>query len=146
MPKVTATDFIDVPVDQAFDYVKMGAENGPVWIPQILSHSNISSVIPHVGQTWDWAFNMMGVTLNGHSETIELEENKRGAFRTTGDVDSTWTFLYEPENDGTRFTVEIEYEIPGGVLGKFANRAFIEHMNQKYADDGVANLKLILES
>lgn len=146
MPKVQASTVINISPEKVYDYVLHAAENGPIWIPNVAEHRNVSPPEPQVGQSWDWTFNMMGVALRGRSELTRLEAYTRGEMKTSGSTNSTWVFTYAPEGSGTKVTAEIDYEIPSSVLGKVANRVLVERMNQKSAEEGLANLKIVLES
>lgn len=146
MPKVQASILINAPVETVYDYVLHAADNGPIWIPSVMEHRNVSSREPQVGQSWEWTFNMLGVLLQGRSELTALEHNRRGEMKTSGSADSNWVFTYATEGSGTRVTAEIDYQIPSTVLGKVANRVMIERVNQKQAEEGLANLKIVLES
>jgi hypothetical protein len=52
---------------------------------------------------------------------------------------------YQPENGGTRLTVDIEYTVPVPLVGKLAE-AVIVKMNEREADTLFANLKTRMES
>ena len=55
----------------------------------------------------------------------------------------SWTFA--PENGGTHLTINMEYEIGGGVLGKAVNKMVIERAVTSTADNLIKNVKTIAE-
>jgi hypothetical protein len=88
---------------------------------------------------------MGGLELAGKAETAEYQPAKRYSFRTTG-IDSTFVYSAEPQNGGSRVTAEVNYEIPQSVLGKVADRAVIERMNERDADKAADSLRAILDT
>ena len=87
---------------------------------------------------------MAGVRFDGASETTEAIPNKRVVTKSTKGIESTFVWMYEPEGDGTKLTLEIEYTVPIPLLGKLAE-AFIVKQNQHEADVMLANLKARME-
>jgi uncharacterized membrane protein len=144
MPRIDASVRINAPVEKVFSYVA-SPENGPVFIPNLNENSDISVTPTRIGQKWNWRFNMVGVDLRGTAEVTGLEPLKRWALKTEGAGKSDWTYLFSPEGRETQVRLQIEYDVPRSVLGKVAG-AVVERMNQKNAEDTLANLKTILEA
>ena len=64
----------------------------------------------------------------------------------TSTIDTTFSYRFQPEGEGTRISMDVEYEIPRQVLGgKIADRLVIERMNEHEADAAINNLKVLLE-
>lgn len=144
MAKVLATVVINAPVDKVFEYTA-APENGPAFIPNLNENTNISVSPTQVGQKWDWRFNMAGVDLRGSAEVTEVTKNSEWSLKTYNGNDSNWTYTFSEENGGTKVTLEVEYQIPEGVLGKMTG-GVVEKINQQNADQALQNLKTILES
>jgi uncharacterized membrane protein len=51
-----------------------------------------------------------------------------------------------PTDSGCRVEVELDYELPGGLLGALADRAYLERRNEREAEDSLHNLKDMLEA
>jgi hypothetical protein len=56
---------------------------------------------------------------------------------------TTWAWALEPERDGTRLFLQLDYTIPVAALGKLAEKLLLGQ-NEKLADEGAANLQRIL--
>ncbi|WP_160668435.1 SRPBCC family protein [Pseudarthrobacter sp. ATCC 49987] len=56
------------------------------------------------------------------------------------------TWDYEPESHGTKVSVEIEYNVPGAAIGKFADRVLVERLQERAREHTLENLKLMAES
>ncbi len=83
---------------------------------------------------------MAGMRLEGTSEGVESIANQRIVSKTKGGVESTQTWMFQPEGDGTKVTFEVEYTVPIPVLGKLAE-AIIVKMNEHEGEVILANLK-----
>ena len=65
--------------------------------------------------------------------------------KSTKGIESHFVWTYEPENGGTRLTVDIEYKVPVPLLGKLAE-SFILKQNDQEGDALLANLKARMEA
>lgn len=52
---------------------------------------------------------------------------------------------YEPEGDGTRVTIDMEYELAPGLLGQFLSKVFAERALERDVHHSSDNLKAIVE-
>jgi hypothetical protein len=98
------------------------------------------------GQTWEYEFDWFGLVVSGNSRCTKSEPAKLHQFQTVTGNPSTWTYLIESDGTNTRLTLEVEYEIPGNVLARYASQPVFEKMNQERAREIVANIKTMLES
>ena len=46
---------------------------------------------------------------------------------------------------GSRVALEIDYELPGGLIGQLIDRAYVEGHNEREAEQSLQNLKELLE-
>jgi uncharacterized membrane protein len=130
--------------DLVIDYIG-DVRNHPAFISALRSVSHLSGESRHRGAHWRWTFVMAGVEIEGDAETVAYETGKLFSYRTTGGVDSTFTYRVETHGNGNRLIVEVDYEPPPGVLGHVLDRAIIERQNEAEADRTVENLRTIFE-
>ena len=97
---------INAPVEKVFEYAE-NPENYPEIWPSLVEVKNIKE-LPNGGHSFDWVYKMAGMRLNGSSENIEYVPNERTAARTSGGIESTVTWEYQPVDDGTKFTATTE--------------------------------------
>jgi hypothetical protein len=71
--------------------------------------------------------------------------NRRNVTHATKGIPSTFVWAYQPEDDGTKLTMEVEYTVPIPLLGKLAE-AFIVKQNEYEAECTLANLKARMEA
>ena len=144
MAKVSTSTTISAPIEKVYEYTA-NPENGPAFIPNLNENNNVSTTPTEVGQKWDWRFNMVGVDLRGSAEVTEVEPNKKWSLKTYSGGESDWSYSFESADGGTKVTLEIDYKVPESVGSKMA-APLVEKVNQQNAEQGLQNLKTILES
>ena len=86
-----------------------------------------------------------GVTFKTTLTSLEYKPGEHSLFKLEGMIAGTNRWTYAAEEEGTRLTVEFDYEMPGGSLGKIADRLVVERMNDKNAETSLSNLKALFE-
>ena len=143
MVKIAKSITINAPVEKVFDYM-----NDPTHMPEFWpSLVEVKDVRPSTtgGKDFGWVYKLAGMRFEGASESIEHVGNQRMVTKSTKGINTTFVWTYEPQNGGTKLTLEIEYTIPVPLLGKLAE-GFIVNMNEREADTLLANLKARLET
>lgn len=143
MSRVTKIVSIKVEPAKVIEYIA-NVKNHPAFISALKSVENLHGDPKHAGDSWDWTFVMGGVEIKGRAETADYQEGKHYSFKTTGGIASTFGYTVEPEDGGTRLTMDVEYEIPQNVLAKALDKAVIERLNDQEGDRAVENLQAIL--
>ncbi len=133
---------INAPVPKVFDYMSDPRHFLDIW-PSMVDIENIERTDEGV-RSYDWTYKMAGLKFKGTSITEEAVENERTVVVNKKGIPSTFVWEYHPHNGGTALDVEIEYDIPTPVLGKFAEKA-ITRINDREADTLLANLKTVME-
>ena len=141
MEKIHRSIRIQAPVSQVFDYL-IDPRNHTEWLPSLTEVSDISG--SGLGQRHRWKYKMVGVPLEGESTIIELVPNERQVIESKGTSDSTWTFVFRPEDGGMTLDVTIDYTIPVPVLGKLAEKLILRR-NEREVDLGMENIRERME-
>jgi carbon monoxide dehydrogenase subunit G len=115
--------------------------NDPKWLPGMVDSRNFTG--EGTEYRWEWTFKMAGISFNGTGQALEYDPPKRHVVETRGGIVSTWAWTLEPEGDGTRVSLRVEYTVPVVALGKLAEKLLLSQ-NEKAADEGIANLQRIL--
>ncbi len=93
---------------------------------------------------------MMGVRSHLTYRTIEERHNPDGStdwrWEFEGAADGWLTCHHEPRGDDTETTTEMEYSLPGSVLGRVADRLLIEKRFRRDFENSLENLKLLAET
>ncbi len=145
MPQVERSISINAPVERVFSFIADEPERMPDWWPPMELQERVTPPPTDVGSVSRYVYNMMGVKIKGEHRVEEMSRNRRLVVKTTSGIDSKFDFSFEPEGDGTRLTIKVEYSLPGSVLGQLLNKALIEKQNIRDLEKGLENLKSILE-
>jgi len=82
-------------------------------------------------------------------EIMEILENEKITALSKGmgggRVTMTLTYILKPVEEGTKVTYAMDYEMPGGILGKTLDKLFGEKHAEKGVERSLNNLKSILE-
>ena len=138
MAKIEKSITISAPVEKVFEYVSRPNNLPEIW-PSMVEVKDVQP-LPNGGHSFRFVYKMAGVRLEGTSEDTEYVANQRVVNKTKGGVKSTLTWKFQPEDDGTKLSVGIEYTVPIPVLGKLAE-AFILKLNERELGLVLANLK-----
>jgi anaerobic magnesium-protoporphyrin IX monomethyl ester cyclase len=145
MSKVSKSIKINAPVSKVFDYVT-NPENWPMYITSLVEVKNVSNNVPVSGTTFDWTYRMLGINFEGKGTAVEFNRDKKFTMKMEGSFPIRETYLFEGDSKATVLTLEINYEVPGKVLGVLANRLVIEKINIKEADAVLKKIKVICET
>jgi uncharacterized membrane protein len=144
MAHIKKDTLIHAPIRQVFDMV-FDFESIPQWMVGMEKVHNISPGERGEGSAFEWVYNMAGVKFDGVSRIVSLEPLRKAVIASTGGIDSTWTWTYAAEGEGTRLTCEMEYTVPGAGLGKIADKLVVERTNAKNLEKSLANIKALAE-
>ncbi len=144
MKQIKRTIEIKAPVQRVYDYLSQPANLLHIW-PNMIS---VSNVVPGKGgvHDFDWEFKMAGFKFKGHAKTEEAQPGKLVVIRNESGIPSTFRWMYQGLNgSGTRLNLDLQYTIPGPVIGKLAE-ALVARINERDVDTLLANLKDVMES
>ena len=144
MAHVRKDILIHAPVQRVFDQV-YDFESIPQWMVGMEVVSNFSPGERGEGSSFEWTYNMAGVKFNGSSQIVSLDPPRKAVIESKGGIDSTWTWTYAPEGEGTRLTCDMAYTVPGAGLGKIADKLIVERTNAKNLEKSLANIKSMVE-
>lgn len=142
MIELEVTTHIEAPVEAVFAY-SANNENDPTWMDEVKKVEKTSEEPIGVGSTFNNYVDFMGRTINDSHEVIEYEPNKKMTIvQKTGPIPFKATYLYQPDNGGTRFTMQIEAETKG--FFRIAS-PLIRSQYKSQLEKNFSNLKSLLE-
>ena len=142
MIKLKKTIIISAPVKEIFNYISELENLTEIW-PSLMQVKDIQQ-LPGGGNSFRFVYMMAGILIEG-TGNIESTPNRRIIIQTTGGIQSTQIWTLELEANGTRATVEMEYNIPVPILGKLIEAVVVD-MNDREGDLVMANLKVRMET
>ena len=143
MPKVERSIIINTPVTKVFDYIA-DPKLTPEWLPGMIETKDIVQTKEGVGSTHNWTYKMSGMTFKGKNITDEFVQDKKIVIRSEGSIKTLWNWNFEPEGNGTKIDLSVEYTVPTPVLRKLAE-ALVLKQNEREADLALANIKAKME-
>jgi uncharacterized protein YndB with AHSA1/START domain len=134
---------VNAPVQKVFEYINTPSNLPEIW-PSMVEAKDIQR-LPNGGNKFRWVYKMAGMRFEGISEDTVIKTNQELVSKTEGGIDSTVSWLLQPEGMGTVVTFQTEYSVPIPLLGKLAE-AFIVKQNEHESDVLLANLKARMEA
>jgi uncharacterized membrane protein len=112
MADVEQSIHIEAPPEHVFDLF-----NDPDTFVEIIGHLQDAD---RNGDTVEWvAQGPLGVKLTGEARIVEEERPRALTWASTGGaLDVRGSAHFEPEDDGTRLSYSLSYDVPGGAAAK----------------------------
>ena len=76
---------------------------------------------------------------------LERVDGQSAKYQMEGMITGTNQWVFTPEGAGTLVKATFDYEMPGGVLGKLADKMIVERMNIENLEKSLENLKKLAE-
>jgi carbon monoxide dehydrogenase subunit G len=119
--------------------------NRTQYLPSLKSLTDIQGGPAGAGTTWKWKFAILGTDFEGAARSLKYEPGKLYSFQTEGGLQSAWTYHVEPEGDGTKLTIDVEYTIPDQLVARLPSPQMLETMKKDEGDRAINNLRTLLE-
>ncbi len=131
---------IEAPVEKIFEYLDSPTNLPEVW-PSFYQVKDVED-LPEGGHRFTYTYNLAGRPSSGFMETSKHVTNERIVETATGDIESTYAFMFESRNGTTKVLFDADFETPT-FDKKF--EPFIARWNEYEADAFMHNLKARFE-
>ncbi|MGI2328193.1 SRPBCC family protein [Planococcus sp. YIM B11945] len=147
MWNVKKTVFIDRRIGEVHGF----ATNPMHWYQWYAGLSEAENLIGKGGKgtRLDLKYAFFGMYLSLHvlvEENTRVKEGYVWRGLMTGAFNATQTWRYISKEGGTEIHLEMNYSLPGSILGKMANLLYIEKLMNNSVEQTLQNLKDISES
>ena len=117
------------------------------WATIVVETRDISHTPVQDGATFRQTIRIAGRTLETEWRVVELERPRHVAYEATSADGGRMTMrqTVAPAGGGSRVELQIDYDLPGGVLGDLADLVYVERRNTRDAEHSLQNLKDLLE-
>jgi len=144
MPTASATVHIDASPEDCFAFLREPA-NHPGVVPGLRT-VDARPQDEGEGHRGTFTYEVAGVPLELRFRDLELDPPRRRVFEVTGPMTGTATYDLEAADDGTRFTLTNEYDLPGpDILGSVAE-PLVRRYLQSDVESWVENAAAAIES
>jgi len=147
MGHIRDTFHIDAPLDVCWD-IGTDASRQPEWSEGVLEVKDVTGRLDHVGAGYTRVFRVAGRHLEARFEVVRVEplHFMEVTGTTPGGGRARYTVRNEAAGTGTDGTFEMEYELPGGLIGGLANKLFMERALERQMRHSNENLKALCEA
>jgi hypothetical protein len=147
MTTIERSVLIDATVDEVTS-VAYDARRMTEWYVGMAS-AEPDEVYPEPGGQVEVVYQAAGINFKTKmtSQILERRDDGSAFMQDTleGSIAGVSQWSYVPESDGTRVTAAFDYTIPGGILGKVADKLAVERMNAENLEKSLLNLKAEVE-
>lgn len=147
MGHVRETFHVDAPIEACWE---LGADPSRFleWQEGVLEVKDHTGKLDHVGAGYTPVFRIAGRSLEGRFEVtkidkphlLEMTGSNPGGARGKNTISMT------PSESGTDVTFELDYELPGGFVGQFADKLFMERSIERQIRHSNENFKALCEA
>ncbi len=102
-------------------------------------------VYPNPGGKIVMTYKSGGAKFDITQTVLERTEGQGAKYQMEGMITGTNSWVFTPQEGGTLVTATFDYEMPGGVLGKLADKMIVERMNTENLEKSLENLKKLVE-
>jgi len=138
MSKISKSIDVQAPVERVYEFMTKPDNLPSIW-PSLVEVSK-AELKPDGWHSFDWVYKMAGIRFTGHSETTEVEANRRYVSKNERGIPSTFEFLFDAKGNKTHVTINVDYTIPGKLLSRLAE-PLVHRMNEREAETLLLNLK-----
>lgn len=129
---------------EVLDAITSDGKRLPEWFAGV-EKAEPDDTFPEVGGKMVTTYKSAGATFELTQTVIERVEGQSAKYKMEGMITGTNHWVFAPEGDGIRVTVTFDYEMPGGALGKVADKLIVEKMNTENLEKSLENLKKLAE-
>jgi uncharacterized membrane protein len=116
----------------------------PEWYAGVTKATS-DGVFPEAGGKVEMEYKSAGITFKLSQTSLEYEYGKGGKYKLEGMISGTYEEILEAVDEGVRYTLKFDYEMPGGGVGVLVDKLVVEKMNAKNLEDSLTNVKALVE-
>jgi len=144
MPKSEASVTINAPIEKVFDAIA-DQEKAVQYYPAAVLIA-VNGKPDELGSSAELEYHVAGMKIHAKITVSEVDKPRKLVYEMSGAMPGKWIWSLEQEGQAVRVDFSIDAKIPGGILGKIANKLFLGRMNQKNAESCVQGLKVYCET
>ncbi len=146
MTRIERAIGINRPPEAVFD-ILIDLDRLPEWATIVVETKDAPDPPIRSGSTFRQTIKVIGIPLESTWRVIELERSRHVTYVALapggGRLALRQTII--PLGDGSRVQMEVDYDLPGGLLGDIADHVFVERHNEGEAERSLENLKRLVE-
>ncbi len=140
MTRIEKSVNIPVPVNEVFtlasDYKKWAE-----WFEGVNEFRPITNSVRGNGTRYAYKAKVMGLSMDLETEIFDFVENEGWKGKAIKGMPHTTYWVFEPKNNGTKFTYALEYELKIPLIGKWLDKTIMKPQWEKIISKSLENLK-----
>jgi carbon monoxide dehydrogenase subunit G len=129
--------------DKVYEFVD-NPEKISRYVPNVQRVVDIKRSAGRVGDSFRVIYKVMGVTFDERFTVTEHQPPRKAGSRFEGGMKGTFDWSFEAQGQQTKTSVDVRYELAGGVLGKAVDALVLERTNEKTIEGMLQNMRRIL--
>jgi carbon monoxide dehydrogenase subunit G len=143
MSEIHKTVTFDAPVEKVFELVD-NPDNIPNYIPNVERVADVKRTDGRIGDTFRVIYKVLGISFDEKFTVTGYEPKRKLVSKFDGGMKGTFSWTFEPQGAQTECSMDIEYQVGGGILGKAADALVLERTNEKNMDESLENIRRVL--
>ena len=140
MAEIKKSVTIDATANEVFDIVE-DPSNFTKFVPNVSEVVDIHRTERRIGDTFRVIYKVLGLTFDEKFTTTEYDRPTYLTSAFKGGMNGTFRWSFEPHGRQCQVTVEINYDVAGGALGKAVDAVMLERTNAKSIEGMLENLR-----
>ena len=140
MTRIESCVQIPAPVNDVFPYVS-DYRKWEEWFEGVSDFKPTTNTTKGNGTRYAYKAKMMGLSVNVETEIFDYIENRGWKGKATKGMPHTTLWIFEPEDNGTKFTYSLEYEINIPLIGNWLDNKFMKPQWERIIGNSLENLK-----
>jgi uncharacterized membrane protein len=133
---------IDRPAEELFHWIEEPL-NLPRFVPHVERVADLHRKEGRVGESFHVFYKVLGATFD---ETFTITDHRSASRLVTsfsGGMSGTFAWSLVPKGSQTDVSVDVDYQLGGGPIGKAIDAIVLERTNEKTLEQMLENLKNI---
>ena len=143
MPRLETYITIRAPIKKVFNAL-IDPEVISKWLT-IHAVSGVKGNPGEKGSSADYSYRVLRLKFKQTMAVLEVNKPRRIVWEMSGSFVGKWVQTLESQQEGTRVDTKVDYIVRGGVIGRMADRLFLQRINQRNLEIGSARLKEVCE-
>jgi uncharacterized membrane protein len=143
MSEIHKTVTFDAPVEKVFELVD-NPENIPKYMANVERVVDVTRTDRRIGDTFRVIYKVLGITFDEKFTVTGYEPKRKLVSKFDGGMKGTFSWVFESQIAQTECSMDIEYQVGGGILGKAADALLLERTNEKNMDESLEKMRRVL--
>ncbi len=143
MAEIHKSVTIEAPVEKAFEIVD-DPENFPRYVPNVSQVVDVHRSDRRLGDSFRVIYKVLGLTFDEKFTVTDYQRLNRITATFEGGMKGTFAWSFEPQGHKTKVSVDINYRLAGGAIGKAVDALLLERTNEKTIGAMLQNLQRVV--